>query len=93
MMVLSMREMQVDHILPTKYRVPPELEGYVNYLKESGFDLEQPDYVENYLPAHGSCNRDKTNLIRDYPLIFWHEIALRKSKKVLELAEKYEKDK
>ena len=87
------REMQVDHILPTKYRVPPELEGYVNYLKESGFDLEQPDYVENYLPAHGSCNRDKTNLIRDYPLIFWHEIALRKSKKVLELAEKYEKDK
>ena len=89
--IQTVREMQVDHILPTKHRVPPELAGYVSYLRESGFETEKPDYVENYLPAHGSCNRDKTNLIHDYPLIFWHEIALRKSKKVLELIEKYSK--
>ena len=87
--IQGIQEMQVDHILAKRYQAPPELEGYIGYLKESGFKTEKPDYIENYLPAHGSCNRNKTNLARSYPLIFWHELALRNTEKVMKLMEQY----
>ena len=85
----NLRDMEVDHILPKHYHAPPQLAGYIGYLKDSGFDLEKPDYIENYFPAHSYCNRDISNYARSYSLIYWHEIALIHSKKVMNLIDKY----
>ena len=87
--IYKYRDMQVDHILPQKYDAPPGLNLYFDYLKKCGFDVKKPDYVENYFPAHGSCNRDKSNHAGSIPLVFWHEIAFKNAKKVLALMEEY----
>ena len=57
------------------------LEEYVKYLESCGFDTDNPDYVENYMPAHKSCNIDKSNSVDMFSLIARHEVAYRKSKK------------
>ena len=85
----SFPDMQVDHILPQKYHPHPGLDRYIDYLKKCGFDVDKPDYVENYFPAHGSCNRSKSNDAGNIPLVFWHEIAFKKAEKVLKLMETY----
>ena len=84
-------EMQVDHILPQEYKELPELKEYINYLRECGFDISKPDYVENYMPSHGDCNRTKSNHVNPFALVSFHEKAESKKRKVLELYQKYKK--
>lgn len=88
----AISEMQVDHVLPTRYEDRPELQDYIAFLKSCGFDLKKPDYVENYLPSHGNCNRIKSNKVNEFTLPFRHEIAFRHAKRVLELMEKRKKE-
>ncbi len=85
----SIRDMQVDHILPQEYKECPELKKYFSYLQECGFDISKPDYVENYMPSHGYCNRDKSNNVELFVLLARHERAERMKRKVLKLYEKY----
>ena len=87
----NIREMQIDHILPQKYKERPELKEYISYLEECGFDVSKPDYVENFMPSHGSCNRDKSNSVELFVLLARHERAERMKRKVLKLYEKYKK--
>ncbi|MCR5825122.1 MAG: hypothetical protein K6G54_01005, partial [Oscillospiraceae bacterium] len=88
----NFEEFQVDHILPTKWQPTPELQPYLDYLQETGFDLNKPDYIENYFPAHPSCNRDKSNDMNLFTLPWRHEIAARRAKRVLEEMDKYRKN-
>lgn len=90
--LLNAREFEVDHIFPTKYKNHLELKKYVEYLKSCGFDTDNPDYVENYMPTHKSCNIDKSNYVDMFSLIVRHEVAYRKSKNVLRFYEKYKKE-
>ncbi|MEE0675394.1 MAG: COR domain-containing protein [Ruminococcus sp.] len=87
----SIRDMQIDHILPQKYKELPELKEYISYLQECGFDVSKPDYVENYMPSHGRCNLDKSNNVELFSILARHEIAWRKTDRVLKLYEKYKK--
>ena len=64
---LSYDEMQVDHVL-AKEHLPSKdhrVEIYLAQLKDRGFDIDAPDYIENYLPSCGFCNRGKSNVVRD----------------------------
>ncbi len=85
----SIRDMQVDHILPQEYKECPELKKYFSYLQDRGFDISKPDYVENYMPSHGYCNRDKSNNVELFSILARHERAERMKRKVLKLYEKY----
>ena len=87
----DIHDMQVDHILPKKYVDQPELTDYVSYLKQRGFAVEKPDFVENYLPAHGKCNRDKSDFVSPFALLAWHDLAARRAPTVLRLIEEYKK--
>ena len=89
--IYNIMEMQIDHILPQKYKERPELKEYISYLEECGFDVSKPDYVENFMPLHGPCNRAKSNNVELFPLISRHEIAWLKTDRVLKLYEKYKK--
>ncbi len=60
-------------------------------LEECGFDVSKPDYVENFMPSHGSCNLDKSNSVELFVLLARHERAERMKRKVLKLYEKYKK--
>ena len=84
----SLRDVQVDHILPTEYRERPELQSYLDYLSSCGFNIEKPDYIENYFPTHGYCNRDKSNRVNEFTLPYWHDIAAQHAPRVLRLMEK-----
>lgn len=86
----NIRDIEVDHILPTKYIPRPELVDYIRFLQESGFDIEHPDYIENYFPSHPSCNRDKLNDVDIISLPYRHEIAYKRAPQVIRLIEKYE---
>lgn len=86
------REFDVDRIFPKEYKDQPELKKYVKYLESCGFDTDNPDYVENYMPTHKSCNIDKSNYVDMFSLIVRHEVAYRKSKNVLRFYEKYKKE-
>ena len=88
----SIRDMQVDHILPQAYKDVPELQEYLRYLKERGFDIDKPDYVENYMPTHGYCNRDKSNRVELFALLARHERAQAKAKQVLKLLDRYKNE-
>jgi len=90
---LTYREMQVDHILPARYPAPAALKPYIEYLKQMGFDVDHPDYIENYFPSHGPCNRDKSNRVNEFTLPYWHLIAAQRAKKVIELMRKYQEQK
>ncbi|MEE0855706.1 MAG: COR domain-containing protein [Ruminococcus sp.] len=87
----SVRDVQIDHILPQKYKERPELKEYISYLEECGFDVSKPDYVENFMPSHGYCNRDKSNNVELFSILARHERAERMKRKVLKLYEKYKK--
>ena len=83
---------EVDHIFPSRYQALPELTEYVRYLNAHGFDTEKPDYVENYFPAHHSCNLDKSNRTEPFALLAWHLRAARMTPTVLRLMEKRKRD-
>ena len=88
----SCQEMEIDHIFPSKYQDRPELAEYVKYLNAHGFDTAKPDYVENYFPAHSSCNRIKSNCTDPFALLAWHLRAARMTPTVLRLMEKRKRD-
>ena len=88
---LNYREMEVDHIFPARFQAPPALKPYIDYLDSCGFSIDKPDYIENYFPTHGHCNRDKSNRINEFTLPYWHLIAAQRSKKVLALTSHFEK--
>lgn len=90
--IYNIRDMQIDHILPKKYKELPELKEYISYLEERGFDISKPDYVENYMPTHGHDNLDKSDFVELFTLLARHEIALRKTNKIVKLYEKYKKN-
>ena len=90
--ITNYKEMQVDHILPVKYKAQPCLDSYIAFLVEHGFDIEHPDYVENYFPAHASCNREKGNRVLDISLLYWHTIAAHNSPKIIERIEEYREE-
>ena len=90
------KQMQVDHILATNHVDPgdDETKKYIEELEKNGFDISNPDYVENYLPACADCNtrikRDKIFSVST--MRFYHEVAMWHTPKVLELWEKYERE-
>lgn len=88
--IRNYREMEVDHIFPSRYRERPELAEYVKYLNDHGFVTAKPDYLENYFPAHRSCNLDKSNCTDPFSLMAWHLHAARMAPKVLRLLEEYQ---
>ncbi len=85
------RSFEVDHIFPSHYQELPELKEYVKYLNDHGFNTAKPDYVENYFPAHHSCNLDKSNHTEPFALLAWHHRAARMAPKVLRLMEEQKK--
>lgn len=85
----NFEEFQVDHILPANWKPDSELKPYLDYLRKTGFDLDHPDYIENYFPAHPSCNREKTNDMNIFTLPYRHEVAARRVKRVLKEIERY----
>lgn len=87
-LISDIREMQVDHILPRDYVTLPELTEYIRYLEQQGF---KTDCVENYFPAHGHCNREKSNNVDPFALLARHERAGIKAVTVLRLMEKGKK--
>ncbi|MBQ1818098.1 MAG: hypothetical protein II124_05620 [Clostridia bacterium] len=92
---IAYKEMQVDHILATNHVDPKDAETkkYIDELEKSGFDTSNPDYVENYLPVCGPCNRLKLNKVFSVSTMrFYHEAAMWHTPKVLELWEKYERE-
>ena len=89
---MTYREMQVDHILPKGFQPTLALKPYVDWLEACGFDMEKPDYIENYFPAHGHCNRDKSNRINEFTLPYWHLIAAHRAKQVVEQMKREEKE-
>lgn len=87
--ISSIREMDVDHILPSKYPHPAQLKPYIDYLATCGFNIEKPDYIENYFPSHHPCNLDKRNRVNEFTLPYWHDIAAQHAPRVMQLMERY----
>ena len=89
--IQRLRDMQVDHILPQNYtnNVHPELEQYERYLAERGFDLNAPNYIENYFPAHPHCNNFKSARVNEFSLPYWHDIAAAHTPRGLQLMDRY----
>lgn len=90
--LMEYEDMQIDHIFATNH-LPiknSHVELYLAQLKQRGFDLEKPDYVENYFPSCGKCNRGKSNAIRDaVTLREYHAVAAENLQKVLSHYEKF----
>lgn len=87
--IKTIREMQIDHIFPSKYKDREDLRIYIDYLRSHGFDVNKPDYIENYFPAHSYCNLDKGNNTHQYSLLYWHDIARQHTPRVLRLLHEY----
>ena len=87
--IANLRDMEVDHILATHYQQRPELQRYLEFLTSCGFDIEKPNYIENYFPIHGYCNKDKSNRVNEFSLPYWHDIAIQHTPRVLRLMGKY----
>lgn len=83
------QDMQVDHILATKYQDRPDLQQYLSYLDGAGFTISKPDYIENYFPSHPHCNRSKSNRINQFTLPYWHDVAAQHAPRVMQLMEQY----
>ena len=87
--IQNLRDMEVDHILATNFKDCPALKPYLDYISSCGFDLEKPDYIENYFPSHSYCNRDKSDRINEYSMPYWHDIAAQHAPRVMRLMKKY----
>ena len=85
-------DMQVDHILATNRKLTDDshVKLYLAELQKRHFNLNAPDYIENFFPSCGRCNRAKSNDTRDaVTLREYHAIALNHTPKVLRLMEKH----
>lgn len=91
---LRPKDMQVDHILATNAikSDDQELNQYLEELRANGFDTEKPDYIENYILCCASCNLNKNNQTFEVSnLRFYHDMAEKKTEKILSLIEKHKK--
>lgn len=85
----SLDDMQVDHILPTEFakqlkNADGRSKSYIKRLEAQGFNLDKPDYIENYFPCCGRDNCKKRNKIMTADsMCFYHEEAFRKTPDVL----------
>jgi 5-methylcytosine-specific restriction endonuclease McrA len=55
---IEFMDMQIDHIIPDKYRREPErlTSALISIRKEEGFEINS---LQNFIPACGRCNREK----------------------------------
>lgn len=92
---LRQDEMEIDHILASNFHRSNDgkLNMYLAQLSQKGFDLDKPDYIENYFPSCKPCNQKKTNHVPDeISLRSYHDDAMRHTDKVLKLLQKYTPD-
>ena len=95
---LYFKEMQIDHILPEKSekyfdQADPQVKSYIKYLQDNGFNLESPDYLENYFLSCGPDNNCKKADIRSYfALHEYHATAIKKVPCILRFMKQYEKE-
>ena len=85
-------DMQVDHILARNRKLTEDshVKLYLAELQKRNFNLDAPDYIENFFPSCAHCNRTKSNEIWDaVTLREYHAIALIHTPKVLRLMEKH----
>jgi hypothetical protein len=61
---LSLRELEIDHIIPTHLREKSEelAKCLTLFGLSSDYDLNS---IDNLLPTHGHCNREKRGVLRD----------------------------
>ena len=84
--------LHVDHIYAENARrtEDPELRAYLAELSAAEFPVEQPDVIENYLPACQHCNRQKSNWnFTAQNLRFYHNLALNHTPDILKKLEQY----
>lgn len=89
---LKPKDMQVDHILAVNAvgSYDPDFGQYLTELQANGFDVEKPDYIENYILCCAKCNLDKRNKnFTVASLRYYHEMAIEKADRILRLIEKY----
>lgn len=94
-LLLKPFEMEVDHILPKKQKSTNDshIKLYLAELVKRGFDLDHPDYIENFFPSCRLCNQRKSNNLRDaVTLREYHSIALTHTPIVLRLIEDWNKE-
>ena len=86
--------MQVDHIIPIKAEKMEndEINAYLDELRINGFDLDHPDYIENYLPVCPTCNQRKGNrYLKVANLRYYHDLASQKASEIISLMDRYKK--
>lgn len=89
---LKPKDMQVDHILAVNAvgSYDSDFGQYLTELQANGFDVEKPDYIENYILCCAKCNLDKRNKnFTVASLRYYHEMAIEKTDRILRLIEKY----
>ncbi len=92
---LDRNTMEVEHIIPKEWEERLKMtddatKRYLCRLEKQGFDLNDLDYIENYLIACKPCNKKKSNEIRDAIMLNeYFAYALKHTPKVLELMPKY----
>ena len=90
--IVAPGNLHVDHIYAENARAAedPELRAYLDELRANGFPVNQPDVIENYLPACQKCNRQKSNWnFTARNLRYYHNLALRYTQDILDKLEKY----
>lgn len=88
--ISTVREMNVVYIFPPhpeRNKELTSLSNYFDYLKRSGFDTFHPEYVENYLPAHAFCYKEKIK--NNNTLFIRHEKAIKKAPRVLQFMREF----
>ena len=86
--LVALRDMHIDHILPTNAETVHDAETleYLSELDKNGFDY---DSIENYAPTCPSCNREKSNRVFNASnLRFYHDRASRHVVAILERIER-----
>ena len=84
--------MMIDRILPSvnKITVDSELQEYLHELGNAGFNLKNPEHLENYMPSCGHCNFSKSNNILSVSQMrYFHHIAFNNTKKINTLIQLY----
>ncbi len=85
--IQSVRQMQVEHVLPSHYEADDNLKEYIDELSTKGFKPEKPDYIENYIPTDPYCSHRKDERTNSYYIPYLHDIAALYAPTVLQLLE------
>ena len=90
--IVAPGNLHVDHVYAENARATadPELQAYLAELRAGGFPVDQPDVIENYLPACQKCNRQKSNRnFNAQNLRFYHNLALNHTSDILKKLDQY----